>query len=99
MTKTSTGNQAIISATSLSCQAPNNSIPRKIADNIQAVFNVNSPETKCLPDVLGLAASISRSIMRFRAIAKPRAPTAANRIHIRSNVNQDNSVGGKLSTN
>ena len=81
MTKTRTGSQAIISATSLSCHAPNNSIPRKIAERVQAVFIDIAPDTRWRFSVRGLAASMSRSIIRFRVIARPRAPTAAIRIH------------------
>ena len=46
MTNTNTGSQDIANATSLSCQAPNRSIPRKTIDKTQAVFIDIDPDAK-----------------------------------------------------
>ena len=50
-------------------------------------FIDKDPDTKCRFSVLGFVASMSLSIIRFNAMAKPLAPIAATRIHMISTPN------------
>ena len=84
MTKARTGSHDICRATSFSIPAPNNNIIKNNPAKIHAVFIDIVPLDKCLEAVLGFAASISLSIIRFSVIARPRAPTPATKIQTRS---------------
>ena len=84
MTKVNTGNQDIFKATSLSIPAPSNSITKKIAAKVHAVDIDMAPLAKWRFAVRGFSASMFLSMILFKVIANPLAPTAATRTQAKS---------------
>jgi len=80
MTNAKTGIHDNCNASGFNIQAEPVSITKKTPQRIHAVCKDIEPDARCLSAVRGFAASIFRSIIRLRPIARPRAPIAAIKI-------------------